>query len=1143
MNRQRVRIRLLGGLQVTVDDATVDVGPMRCQAVLATLALTPSESVTVTRLIHAIWADGPPRTADKTLQSYMSVLRRALEPHGVEIDRVGAAYVLRVDRAAVDLWRFEQHLARGDEAAALGEWTGEPLAGLDVPGLDSVITGLVARWQSAVEGHLERLVDGGRPGEAIGPLTELTAEHPYRENLWALLMRALYVGGRQADALQAFTNARRQLVDGLGVEPSDLLRDLEAAILRHDPALRPRSAPTMAAAAPTEEADRRTTMAFLFTDIEGSTRRWEQYPDAMMDVVARHDAAIERVVVDHGGEVFHRSGDGVIASFPNAPAAVMAAAQIQRRIAGLDWSAVGGLKVRAAVHVGHIVIRGGEPFGWALNFGSRLMSTGHGGQIVLSEATVDTVDGLLPDEFAVVSLGTTRLRDIARPTAVFQLRGPGLDTDFPPLRTKMGVRRIAPPATSTIGRDGEIDALVRDIRTHRLVNVVGPNGAGASRLALVAALEASELFTDGTVRTDLVGVDPARAVDAIATSLQVGARPRQGIERSLVDWLADQELLLLWDHCDRATAVLRPLIDALLREAPGITIVCTSGRSLGIEGERVHRIGPLGIEAAAALFRERAAAVGTAVPDDATLRALCERLDRIPLSIEVAAANSAVYTVQELNDLLDERDLLDVDQSPLVSGSMFDAITVAVGSLADELRAMLRSATVFAGPFDRSAFAQVCAPQATLLVAGSALRELVDRSLLQVEDGDGERYFRVLDSVAKVVNRVVDADRRADADDRFRAWVADFVRSAADGLRGPDEASWSRRIARQFPNIRVGFDRAITTADLATAATISTALWDYGFMRFNDEYFRWSVRVLDVFPSGDPSLLGPVHGAAAFGAWLRDELDLVVRWANRALELEREWNLAFDLTARLALVSAVTYSSAGRAEPTIVAELAEYQRARPELYFHVNVEVQNSIMATWLGRPSVAVENGVRAVRLARESQNPSSLAFALWALGSALEDDDPVQAETLLGTALETAREVGNDWVTALVQMWLAQMRRRTSSALDAVPILLDLLDLLVRAGHHSHLWTTLRTSALVLGDLGHDRLAVQLRAWVQDSRLAMPPLPIDAAAADEQYRRIVAANGADWVERSELLTRTWTLDSALALVRAELEACLADA
>jgi DNA-binding SARP family transcriptional activator len=196
-----VHIRLLGGVGATTDDGDpVDVGPGRCQAVLAALALSPGTAVPVWRLVELVWGDAAPRTAEKTLQSYVTRLRKALGPDS--IIRTGAAYRLDLDAESVDVLRFQRHLDAGDVAAALREWTGPPLAGLDAPGLAAPAAGLVEQWLGAVETDLERLVETNPPA-AIGPLTELTASHPFREGLWALLMTALYKVGRQAEALAA----------------------------------------------------------------------------------------------------------------------------------------------------------------------------------------------------------------------------------------------------------------------------------------------------------------------------------------------------------------------------------------------------------------------------------------------------------------------------------------------------------------------------------------------------------------------------------------------------------------------------------------------------------------------------------------------------------------------------------------------------------------------------------------------------------------------------------------------------------------------------------------------------------------------------------------------------------------------------
>ncbi|HSL56701.1 MAG TPA: BTAD domain-containing putative transcriptional regulator, partial [Acidimicrobiales bacterium] len=229
-----VEVRLFGGVSAVVDGDPIDVGPAKARALLAVLALSPGAAVPVSRLVEVLWGDDPPRTAEKTVQTYATAVRKALGPSS--LTRVGSAYRLEVAPGAVDVVRFERLLSGGDIGAALEQWTAMPLAGLDAPGLGPVVDALVERRLVAVEADLERRVDDD-PAAAVPALTELTATHPFREGLWALLMTALYRVGRQADALAAYRTARRHLVDELGVEPGPRLRELEAAILAQDAAL------------------------------------------------------------------------------------------------------------------------------------------------------------------------------------------------------------------------------------------------------------------------------------------------------------------------------------------------------------------------------------------------------------------------------------------------------------------------------------------------------------------------------------------------------------------------------------------------------------------------------------------------------------------------------------------------------------------------------------------------------------------------------------------------------------------------------------------------------------------------------------------------------------------------------------------
>ena len=279
-----VQVRLFGGVGAMTDAGDpVDVGPAKCQLVLAALALEPGVAVPVPRLVELVWGDDAPRTAERTLQSYVARIRRGL---GAEsIVRTGAAYRLDLDPGQVDVARFEARLGDGDVGAALAEWTGAPLAGLEAPGLTPSVDRLSESWLAVTEADLENRMDRD-PASVIGPLTELSATHPYREGLWALLMTALYRADRQADALAAYRRARRILVDELGIEPGARLRELEALVLDQDDGLGGRPA-TAASETPPATDRRREIEAVPLPRLGGRVIGRERQLAAMEDALAR----------------------------------------------------------------------------------------------------------------------------------------------------------------------------------------------------------------------------------------------------------------------------------------------------------------------------------------------------------------------------------------------------------------------------------------------------------------------------------------------------------------------------------------------------------------------------------------------------------------------------------------------------------------------------------------------------------------------------------------------------------------------------------------------------------------------------------------------------------------------------------------
>jgi class 3 adenylate cyclase len=297
-------------------------------------------------------------------------------PHAIA--RTGAAYRLDVDPDAVDVARFRRHLGAGEVDAALAVWTGTPLAGLDVPGLTAAADGLIEQWLGAVEDDLGRRVTTDAAA-TIAPLTELTADHPFREGLWALLMTALYRAGRQADALAAYQRARQYLIEELGVEPGPRPRELEAQILDHDDQLRgERASPRPAAARPTG------TVTFGFAEVAGATRLWVAHRRKTALAMARLDTLIRAAADRQGGTVATSAGESVGVAFRRAEDAAAWATELQVAVDHEPWP--GGVEVRLQVglHTGETEEHGGGYFGAAVHTAARLAAAGHGGQTLVS---------------------------------------------------------------------------------------------------------------------------------------------------------------------------------------------------------------------------------------------------------------------------------------------------------------------------------------------------------------------------------------------------------------------------------------------------------------------------------------------------------------------------------------------------------------------------------------------------------------------------------------------------------------------------------------------------------------------------------------------------------------------------------------
>ena len=379
-----------------------------------------------------------------------------------------------------------------------------------------------------------------------------------------------------------------------------------------------------------------SVLTFLFTDIEGSTRRWEADADAMQVALEAHNKVLRDTVEANAGTVFNYTGDGMCAVFASPRSAVDAAIDAQRALE---------LPVRMGIATGEAERRGDDYFGTVLNRTARLMSAGHGGQILIDGATA-----ALSGDLDVIQLGSKRLRDIAKPVEVFQVRADGLRSEFPPLKTLDVVPgNLRPPTTSFVGRSSELAELTAALKIHRMVTLTGVGGVGKTRLALEVASRSAHDFPDGVWVIELASIsDPAAVPEAVSAALGILQQPGKSLAHSVATALEGRSRLLVFDNCEHVLDAAADMVEAIFAHSQTVKVLATSREGLRAADEHLWSVPSLDVDdgidsSAAALFIERAAAVGHSVPtaggnDVGAVIEICRQLDGIPLGIELAAS-------------------------------------------------------------------------------------------------------------------------------------------------------------------------------------------------------------------------------------------------------------------------------------------------------------------------------------------------------------------------------------------------------------------------------------------------------------------------------------------------------------------------
>jgi predicted ATPase/class 3 adenylate cyclase len=810
-------------------------------------------------------------------------------------------------------------------------------------------------------------------------------------------------------------------------------------------------------------------VTFLFTDVEGSTRRWENDADTMRTVLAAHDEVLRRAIEAHGGWLFKHTGDGVCAAFASPRSAVGAAVAAQRALE---------LPVRMGLATGEAERRDGDYFGTVLNRAARVMAAGHGGQILVADSTAVLLSGV-----DLVDLGPRRLRDLPIPIGVFQVRAPGLRKDFPPLRgVDSNPGNLRPAITSLIGRDAEVPNLQAALRSHRLVTLTGVGGVGKTRLALEVAMQLADEFVDGVWVFELAAVaDPAAVPAAVAAVLGITQQPGKSVSESVASALQGRSRLLVFDNCEHVVDRVADLLAAILAASATVKVLATSREGIGVADEQLWRVPSLDVGAAVELFVERAQSmVSDTLADEKTaVEDVCRRLDGIPLAIELAASRMASMTAAEVRDRLDDRFKLLVGSRRGLERhqTLRHAVAWSYDLLDDAQRTVLNRCSVFAGGFDLKS---ACAIAGSDDIDDYAILDLLDalvrKSLLVADRSSGRTRFSMLETIRQFAEEQLVAGGEAaevrTAHARYFAGREADIMALWDSPRQREAYTW---FSAELANLRTAFRWATDNGDLDAAATIATYAGALGVWVDIYEPIAWAEELIEFARAADHPRLARLYGIASM-CYNTGRIKAAVRYADAAQSvIGKDYGDGrygpYGVDGGFGAGLGFAYLFIG--QPERMVEWLGTQLARGHDP-HTFIRAALVFALAWAGRVDDAMAAATGLIEAAEATRNPFALSFALLAYGYAFSDADPGRAGEALRRGLEIAHDSGNRHNETRLVGELARFEANSGDPLAALDYFAVAIHDLRDAGNTADMRGALATLAACLDRLGcHDPAA----------------------------------------------------------------------
>lgn len=921
------------------------------------------------------------------------------------------------------------------------------------------------------------------------------------------------------------------------------------------------------------------TVTFLFTDIEGSTNLWEKFPEAMKSALAKHDSILKDAVESNNGHIIKTTGDGIHAVFSTAKDAIQASLEGQREFQTSEFfskhpgegkGSEVSIRVRMGLHTGEAELRDGDYYGGVLNRAARIMSIGHGGQILISETTLRVVQEHLQDDISTLDLGQHYLKGLNRPEHIYQLNRPDLQQGFPALNSQTyATNNLPTQLTSFVGRERELAEAKSRLDGARLLTLIGPGGTGKTRLSIQLGSQLLPDFGDGVWLVEFAPIsDPSLIVQTIASTFDIGEAPGSSLKILVHDYLREKQLLIILDNCEHLVEASAKVADELLHVAPKIKIIASSREALGIHGETVYRVPSLSMpeqvevtkEAALGyesvqLFEERASAVNRKfhlTDENASFVAqICSRLDGIPLAIELAASRITVFSPEQIAKRLDDRFKLLTGGSRTAlprQQTLRALIDWSYELLSENERALLRRLSVFVGGWTFEAAETIC----NSIDVFEHLPQLVNKSLVTVKDeGDEPRYF-LLETIRQYArDKLLENNEGEGTRDRHLAYFLEMAETARpELLKREHEVEWIKRLEAEYDNIRTAIEWGLSNDPFAAIKIINSLSQFLLVTTFAIEGHRLATAALKqvdlLEKSGEPltaeqfTIKARGMASLSFLSFSMGDTGKAGIEAEQAIPLLREINDIWFLSIVLTFfVGAKIQLGEMEIAVDAIHEMQKLAKETDDHYVWGLVLASVSIFEAYVNGDFVkAFSIRDKAEAMMREKGGRWSYGITLYRSANMhIANQQFDIAREKLSLAMEAMQEIGSQRTIVMIKSELAHALRYEEKYPEAVSAYQETIIEWQRMGHRAAVAHQLESIAFILKSLEQTEKGIKLLGAAESLR---QKINIDMAVAERaEYDKEITDLKANMDEKEFKSLwaegRSMTMDEAIGLVLEE--------